>query len=404
MNRWVAMALVAAGLIGATGCADYTKWADPPPLPPPPDTTPMFALHVVAQKLRAPLYVTAPPGDTTRTFIVQQFGHIRVLLNDRLLGPDFLTLTGIIDSSGGERGVLSMAFDPHYATNGRFYVDYTDTLGNIQVVRYNVSAGNPNLADKTTATRVLSIDHHLHANHNGGLLLFGPDGYLYIGVGDGGGAGNPLHSGQDSTVLLAKILRIDVNNLPYTIPPTNPFATRLPAAPEVWDYGLRNPWRFSFDRLTHDFYIGDVGQDSVEEVDREESGRRRGAQLRLAGDGGGSLLSSGGDVLLRGTHAADPDVPARIRQCHRLLHHRRVRLPRQAGAEALWAVRLCGPVHGGHRHVHVERGDQGPPGHPGVHRAECAHHVVRRRRPRRDVLDHVKRNRLPLRGRTLVVG
>lgn len=267
------LVLGAAGLAGVLACSDYTKWNQPPIfLPPPPDSTPLAALHVVAQKLRAPLYVTAPPEDTTRTFIVQQFGHIRVMVNDHLLGPDFLTLTGLIDSSGGERGVLSMAFDPHYATNGRFYVDYTDTLGNIQVVRYNVSPGNPNLADRTTATPVLSIDHHLHTNHNGGLLLFGPDGYLYIGVGDGGGAGNPLHSGQDSTVLLAKILRIDVSTLPYTIPPSNPFASRPPAAPEVWDYGLRNPWRFSFDRLTHDLYIADVGQDSVEELDWAAAG------------------------------------------------------------------------------------------------------------------------------------
>src|SRR5689334_3258645 len=160
---------------------------------------------------------------------------------------------------------------PGYATNGHFFIDYTDTAGNIEIMRYTVSADS-NVADPATADTVLEIDHHTYANHNGGLLLFGPDGFLYIGTGDGGSGGDPLHNGQDSTKRLGKILRINVSTLPYTIPASNPFASKPPAAPEVWAYGLRNPWRFSFDRQTHDLFIGDVGQDQFEEVDYAPAG------------------------------------------------------------------------------------------------------------------------------------
>jgi glucose/arabinose dehydrogenase len=222
---------------------------------------------VVASGLSAPLYLTQPPGDTSRLFVVEQGGRIRVIQNGTLLATPFLDIRSLV-SSGGEQGLLSMAFHPNYANNGQFFVDYTDTPnGNIQVVRYTVSA-NPNVANPTSARVVLSINHSTFDNHNGGLVMFGPDGFLYIGVGDGGGGGDPFGSGQSTTTLLGKILRIDVNaGSPYVVPASNPFVGRPPPArPEIWAYGLRNPWRFSFDRVTGDLYIADVGQSAREEV------------------------------------------------------------------------------------------------------------------------------------------
>lgn len=228
-------------------------------------------LHLLTNSLSKPLYLTAAPGDSAREFVVEQTGKIRIIRHDTLLASPFLDVTSRISYDGQERGLLSVAFDPDYAANGHFFIDYTDTAGNIEVMRFTVSA-DPDAADPASADTVLEIDHHTYANHNGGLLLFGPDGLLYIGTGDGGSGGDPLGNGQDSTRLLGKILRIDVRALPYTIPPSNPFASRPPAAPEVWAYGLRNPWRFSFDRRTHDLYIGDVGQNTYEEVDRAPAG------------------------------------------------------------------------------------------------------------------------------------
>ena len=228
-------------------------------------------LTLIASGLTSALYVTASPGDTNRVFVVQQSGVIRVVFRDSLLTPPFLDLSGII-SYGGERGLLSLAFHPNYASNGYFYVDYTAPDGALTVARYHVSA-NINVGDAASGQVLLSIPHAANSNHNGGLVTFGPDGYLYIGTGDGGGGGDPDGNGQDSTVLLGKILRIDVNGaFPYAIPPSNPFVGRPPAAPEVWAYGMRNPWRFSFDRVTGDFYIGDVGQVAYEEIDFAPAG------------------------------------------------------------------------------------------------------------------------------------
>lgn len=255
---------------------------------------PSTALTLVASALNSALYVTSPPGDSARIFVVQQNGIIRVLRHDTLLTAQFLNVGSLIAFTG-ERGLLSLAFDPAYATNRAFYIDYTDKNGNINLVRYRVQAANPNLADAASAEILLTIPHATYSNHNGGLLLFGPDGYLYMGTGDGGSSGDPNGNGQDSTKLLGKILRLDVSGAsPYTIPPTNPFVGRPPAAPEVWAYGLRNPWRFSFDRVTHDFYIGDVGQNAWEEVD-----------FAPAGDPGGHNY---GWNRLEGTHCYKPSV------------------------------------------------------------------------------------------------
>jgi hypothetical protein len=249
--------------MGLSACTDIG-----PQIGHPPGNT---QLHLITNALSKPLYLTAVPGDTAREFVVEQTGKIRIIRHDTLIATPFLDVTSRIAYDGSERGLLSVAFDPDYATNGHFFIDYTDTAGNIEVMRFTVSADS-NVADPATADTVLEIDHHTYPNHNGGLLLFGPDGFLYIGTGDGGSGGDPLHNGQDSTKRLGKILRIDVSSLPYTIPASNPFASKPPAAPEVWAYGMRNPWRFSFDRQTHDLYIGDVGQDTYEEVDREASG------------------------------------------------------------------------------------------------------------------------------------
>lgn len=193
-------------------------------------------LRLITSGLSKPLFLTAAPGDTAREFVVEQTGKIRIIRHDTLLANAFLDVTSQVGYDGQERGLLSVAFDPNYATNGHFFIDYTDVSGNIEIMRYTVSA-DPNVADAATADTVLEIDHSTYANHNGGLLLFGPDGFLYIGTGDGGSGGDPLHNGQDSTKLLGKILRIDVSSLPYQIPSSNPFASKPPAAPEVWAYG-----------------------------------------------------------------------------------------------------------------------------------------------------------------------
>jgi glucose/arabinose dehydrogenase len=222
-------------------------------------------LQLVVSGLTAPLYVTQPRADTSRLFVVEQPGRIRVIRNGTLLATPYLDITGLV-LSGGERGLLSMAFHPNYANNGQFFVFYTDLNGNLQVARYTVSA-NPDAASTGSAQPILFIAHPSFGNHNGGLILFGPDGFLYIGTGDGGGGGDPNGNGQNKATLLGKILRIDVNaGSPYVVPASNPFVGLPPARPEIWAYGLRNPWRFSFDLVTRQLYVADVGQGEREEI------------------------------------------------------------------------------------------------------------------------------------------
>ena len=212
--------------------------------------------------------VSIAHANDSRLFIVQQTGQIIVFDGVRTVLPTpFLDISSLV-SCCGERGLLGLAFHPNYASNGRFYIYYTIPSGDIVLARYNVSAADPNRADPASRVQMLQITHQQFANHNGGQLQFGPDGFLYIGVGDGGSAGDPSGNGQNTNVLLAKLLRIDVNGTaPYAIPPSTPFAGRSDARPEIWAYGLRNPWRFSFDRQTGDLFIADVGQDLFEEVD-----------------------------------------------------------------------------------------------------------------------------------------
>ncbi|MBI2401463.1 MAG: PQQ-dependent sugar dehydrogenase [Gemmatimonadetes bacterium] len=220
--------------------------------------------QMVAAGLTNPLYLTAPPGDP-RLFVAEQPGRIRIVADESLLATPFLDITDrVLD--GGERGLLSVAFHPNYATNGYFYVDYTDLSGDTRVERYRVSA-DPNLADQGSAKLILFVDQP-YANHNGGLVLFGPDGMLYVGLGDGGSGGDPHGYGQNRGVLLGKVLRLDVDRGdPYAIPADNPFLGVSGARGEIWAYGLRNPWRFAFDREAGLLYIADVGQNRQEEVD-----------------------------------------------------------------------------------------------------------------------------------------
>ena len=221
-------------------------------------------LEVVASGLDRPVHLAAPAGDP-RLFVVEQPGRIRVIRGGRLLERPFLDLTDRV-RSGGERGLLSVAFHPRYAENGWLFVDYTDKSGESRIERYHVSP-DPDRAEPASGSLLLRI-HQPYANHNGGLVLFGPDGMLWIGMGDGGSGGDPHGYAQNPASLLGKLLRIDVDHgRPYAIPRDNPFPERAGYRPEIWAMGLRNPWRFSFDRATGDLYIADVGQDRWEEVD-----------------------------------------------------------------------------------------------------------------------------------------
>lgn len=224
----------------------------------------------------APLYVTAPPGDRRRVFVVEQEGRIQLLLGGRRIGRPFLDISGEI-SAGGEQGLLSVAFAPDYARSGLFYVNYTDRNGDIRIQEFRRSSENPNRADRAGQRSVLFIEHP-YDNHNGGLNLFGPDGLLYIGEGDGGAGGDPGNRAQNLDSLLGKILRIDPRrsgSKRYRSPRSNPFVGR-DGRNEIYAYGLRNPWRFSFDRKTGDLYIGDVGQNSFEEIDYARRGTGHG--------------------------------------------------------------------------------------------------------------------------------
>ncbi|HEX9729711.1 MAG TPA: PQQ-dependent sugar dehydrogenase [Gemmatimonadales bacterium] len=221
-------------------------------------------LQLIAESPAGALvYATAPASDSTRLFLVAQAGAVYVVRNDTLLTAPFLDVRDSVRSAG-ERGLLSIAFHPAYATNGYFFVSYTDLNNDSRIVRYTATSAET--ADPASGSLVLALDQPFN-NHNGGQVAFGPDGMLYIGFGDGGSGGDPLGSGQNPKSLLGSILRIDVDGgTPYAIPSDNPFVGDAAALPEIWAWGLRNPWRFSFDRLAGDLYIADVGQNAWEEV------------------------------------------------------------------------------------------------------------------------------------------
>ncbi len=229
-----------------------------------------------------PVYVTSPSGDASRLFVVEKTGRIRIVRNGSLLGKPFLDISGLV-STGGEQGLLSVAFDPRYAANRRFYIDYTNVNGDTRVVRYRASASNPDVAVPSSARVLLSVAQP-YANHNGGQLQFGPDGRLYVGMGDGGSGGDPQRHAQDRRSRLGKLLRINVRVSPVRV--------------RTYAKGLRNPWRFSFDRKTGALWIGDVGQSAWEEIDYLRPGRPAGANLGWNG--------------YEGTHVYEASVAARL--------------------------------------------------------------------------------------------
>ena len=234
------------------GLALLTCAGNPTSVVLPPEGAGSLRLELVESGFASPVYLTTPPGDTARLFVVEQGGQIGIIQHGVSLPTPFLDITSRV-ASGGERGLLSVAFHPNYAANGFFYVNYTDLNGDTRVERYTVSVADSNLADTATHKLILFIPQP-YSNHNGGLVLFGPDGMLYIGMGDGGSGGDPQNRAQHPDSLLGKLLRIDVDR---------------GGAPEIWALGLRNPWRFSFDPPSGLLYTGDVGQNTWEEVDVE---------------------------------------------------------------------------------------------------------------------------------------
>ncbi len=259
--------LAGAGLSARSGGADEGPRASRPAVK-----------LLLLGRFRAPTYLTAPPGDRSRRFVVERAGRIRVVRDGRPLGEPFLDISGRVET-GGESGLLSMAFAPDYATSRRFYVYFTDNSGDITVEEYRRSETSEDRALPGSRRLVIRQDHR-RFNHKGGQLQFGPDGMLYMAFGDGGGSGDPDRNAQNLGRLLGKMLRIDPRGGgAYRIPRGNPFAGRRGARDEVYAYGLRNPWRFSFDRAKGHLIVADVGQDEVEEIDFVRS-RRRGRAPR----------------------------------------------------------------------------------------------------------------------------
>jgi glucose/arabinose dehydrogenase len=218
-----------------------------------------------------PLYVTHAGDGSGRLFVVEQEGYILVVENGQFNPTPFLDISEllpsiVIQARYTEQGLLGLAFHPDFTKNRRFFINYTNTSGHTEVMQYLVDENDPNRADPLSAQKVLFLEQPLD-NHNGGHMTFGPDGYLYIGAGDGGGAGDPNLNGQNTMTLNGTIMRIDVSELPYTVPEDNPYVDTDGYAPEIWAFGLRNPWRYSFDDEAGDLYIADVGQANWEEVD-----------------------------------------------------------------------------------------------------------------------------------------
>lgn len=243
-----------------------------------PDTV-TLALEPVVEDLQSPIFVTHAGDGSNRLFVVEKAGVIRIVAEGALLETPFLDISEQVNSNGNEQGLLGLAFAPAYGETGFFFVNYIDSAGDTVIARYQVSTADANQADPASEFVILQIDQPA-ANHNGGMVTFGPDGYLYIGMGDGGGGGDRYGNGQNPETLLGKLLRLDVlrdPQPPYTIPADNPWVTAdwngADMRDEIWSLGLRNPWRFSFDRATGDLWIGDVGQNQFEEINYTPAGQ-----------------------------------------------------------------------------------------------------------------------------------
>lgn len=244
------------------------------------------ALEKVADGFSRPVFMADPGDGSGRLFVVEQGGLVRILRDGGIEPEPFLDMAPFIADGNMEQGLLGLAFDPDFARNGRLYVGYTAAtsatgggVGDDTIARLTVSKNDPDKADPASLEILIAVEDP-YGNHNGGEVMFGPDGYLYGGFGDGGAAGDPEGNGQNPRTLLGSIVRIDVSGeTGYTIPADNPFADGNKGRPEIWVYGLRNPWRFSFDRGTGDLWIGDVGQDWIEEIDYLPAGSPGGANL-----------------------------------------------------------------------------------------------------------------------------
>ena len=270
------------------GCGGGSSLGSTPPPPGPGG----LALSTVVSGLSNPVGMERPPGDN-RFFVVEQRGTIRIVENGALRAGNFLDIQSLTNFDGQEQGLLGLAFHPNYSTNHKFYLNYTIDDGGKQTIiaEYQTLASDPNSADPNSE-RVLLVVNQPFANHKGGQLVFGPDGFLYIGLGDGGSGGDPLNNAQNLSSFLGKMLRIDVeppfaSGKQYAIPADNPFASSG-GLPEIFAYGLRNPWRFSFEPVTNRMFVADVGQESWEEID---------------------LLQKGGNFgwrVMEGTHCYNP--------------------------------------------------------------------------------------------------
>jgi glucose/arabinose dehydrogenase len=283
----LARPLLASALAAlAIGCGNVSVRAQEDGEPP------AVRLVEVASGLQSPTTIVHSGDGSGRLFVLEQPGRIRVIEAGQLIAEPFLDLSNRI-TAGGERGLLGVAFRPDYSETGEFFVNYTDLDGNTVVARFRVS-GEPNLADPGSGQVVLQVEQP-YANHNGGGLAFGPDGFLYVSLGDGGAGGDPHGNGQNLGTMLGTLLRIDVDGAdPYEVPSDNPFVDREGALPEIWAYGLRNPWRFSFDRETGDLWIADVGQHMWEEINFQPA----------ASEGGENY----GWNVMEGAHCFEPSV------------------------------------------------------------------------------------------------
>ena len=272
-NRYV-VSLCCVLLLSLTRPGTFSASAQDPIATQQQDVTPQVVtiqLSPVVTGLSSTVFVTNAHDGSNRLFIVEKGGVIRVLQPGSSTPTTFLNITPSVLSTANERGLLGLVFHPQYSTNGRFFVNYTrQTDGALQVAEYHVSASNPNVAD-TAETIILTTPHPTNDNHNGGMIEFGPDGFLYIGLGDGGSANDPPNNGQNINALLGKILRIDIDNpaggLNYSSPASNPFFGPTAGRDEIYSYGHRNPWRYSFDRGNGQLILGDVGQGAREEID-----------------------------------------------------------------------------------------------------------------------------------------
>ena len=274
--------------------------------------------HEIAGGFNQPLLVTHAGDGSNRIFVLERAGKIRIVKNGVVLPTPFLDIQSLTNSAGGEQGLLALAFHPNYQVNGQFYVvytDYTNPIGSIVLARYTRSS-NPDLADPSSRTTILTIPEP-YTNHNGGTLAFGPDGYLYWSTGDGGSGGDPQNNAQNLNSLLGKILRLDVDSgLPYSIPASNPFfSAGSSIRKEIWSYGLRNPWRISFDRGTGDLYIADVGQGDWEEIDWQPA-------ASLGGENYGWRILEGTHCYIPSTGCTEPSgyVPP-VTDCDRVSSH-----------------------------------------------------------------------------------